>query len=86
MTQSTLNRLQKDIEKIYNNLKKKNLFKQIFSVLHKVLSVESQMVITPNNGCIKGIFNGCSKWRRLCAVKASNKNITKKYFLHINIS
>lgn len=41
MTQSTLNRLQKDIEKIYNNLKKKNLFKQIFSVLHKVLSVES---------------------------------------------
>ena len=62
MTQSTLNRLQKDIEKIYNNLKKKNLFKQIFSVLHKVLSVESQMVITPNNGCIKGIFNGCSHW------------------------
>lgn len=61
MTQSTLNRLQKDIEKIYNNLKKKNLFKQIFSVLHKVLSVESQMVITPNNGCLKGIFNGCVK-------------------------
>ena len=61
MTQSTLNRLQKDIEKIYNDLKKKNLFKQIFSVLHKVLSVESQMIITPNNGCLKGIFNGCSK-------------------------
>lgn len=43
-------------------MKKKNLFKQIFSVLHKVLSVESQMVITPNNGCLKGIFNGCSHW------------------------
>lgn len=41
MTQSTLHRLQNDIEKTYNNLKKKNLFKQIFSVLHKVLSVES---------------------------------------------
>ena len=61
MTQSTLNRLQSDIEKIYNQLKNKNLFKKIFSVLHKVLSVESQMVIGPNNGCLKGAFNGCSK-------------------------
>lgn len=61
MTQSTLHRLQNDIEKIYNQLKKKNLFKQIFSVLHKVLSVESQMVIAPNNGCLKGVFNSCSK-------------------------
>ena len=33
MTQSTLNRLQSDIEKIYNQLKNKNLFKKIFSVL-----------------------------------------------------
>ena len=41
MTQSTLHRLQNDIEKTYNDLKKKNLFKQIFSILHKVLSVES---------------------------------------------
>ena len=61
MTQSTLHRLQNDIEKTDNNLKKKNLFKQIFSVLHKVLSVESQMVISPNNGCLKGAFNGCNK-------------------------
>ena len=60
MTQSTLNRLQSDIEKTYNQLKNKNLFKKIFSVLHKVLSVESQMVIGPNNGCLKGAFNGCS--------------------------
>lgn len=61
MTQSTLNRLQSDIEKIYNQLKNKNLFKKIFSVLHKVLSVESQMIISPNNGCLKGAFNGCNK-------------------------
>ena len=81
MTQSTLNRLQKDIEKIYNNLKKKNLFKQIFSVLHKVLSVESQMVITPNNGCIKGIFNGCSHW--IYAHIGGVKNNIKKYFFYL---
>ena len=69
MTQSTLHRLQNDIEKTYNNLKKKNLFKQIFSVLHKVLSVESQMVISPNNGCLKGAFNGCNKWATFSGVK-----------------
>lgn len=61
MTQSTLNRLQSDIEKIYNQLKNKNLFKKIFSVLHKVLSVESQMIISPNNGCLNGAFKGCNK-------------------------
>lgn len=42
---------------MYNNLKRRNLFKQIFSVLHKVLSVESQMVINPS-GCLKG----CMQW------------------------
>ena len=34
MTQSTLHRLQNDIEKTYNNLKKKNLFKQILEEVH----------------------------------------------------
>lgn len=63
MTQSTLHRLQNDIEKTYNDLKKKNLFKQIFSILHKVLTVESQMVIGPNNGCLNGAFKGCSHWK-----------------------
>lgn len=43
-------------------MKNKNLFKKIFSVLHKVLSVESQMIISPNNGCLNGAFKGCNKW------------------------
>ena len=63
-------------------MKNKNLFKKIFSVLHKVLSVESQMIISPNNGCLNGAFKGCNKWN----LKGPLKNNIKKYMKKIFFS
>ena len=37
MTQSTLNRLQTDIQDRYEALRKRNGFKRVFDILHKVL-------------------------------------------------
>ena len=39
MTQSTLHRLQTDIQDRYEALKKHNDFKRVFGILHKVLQI-----------------------------------------------
>ena len=39
MTQSTLNRLQTDIQDRYEVLRKHNEFKRVFGILHKVLQI-----------------------------------------------
>lgn len=39
MTQSTLHRLQTDIQDRYEALRKRNEFKRVFSILHKVLQI-----------------------------------------------
>lgn len=39
MTQSTLHRLQTDIQDRYEALRKRNDFKRVFGILHKVLQI-----------------------------------------------
>ena len=56
MTQSTLHRLQTDIQDRYEALRKRNEFKRVFSILHKVLQIAVN-----NEKSVKGCFSLCTR-------------------------
>lgn len=56
MTQSTLHRLQTDIQDRYEALRKRNEFKRVFSILHKVLQIAVN-----NEKNIKGCLSMCTQ-------------------------
>ena len=56
MTQSTLHRLQTDIQDRYEALRKHNDFKRVFGILHKVLQIAVN-----NEQQVKGCLSACTK-------------------------
>lgn len=56
MTQSTLHRLQTDIQDRYEALRKRNGFKRVFDILHKVLQIAVN-----NESSVKGCFSLCTR-------------------------